>query len=93
MAFSPILSGTGFAGWAFLQRTKALQIQAFNKAPQQVRDEAYFRAKIGKIDTADLAILMGNFGQTAVNARGDLNNDGRVDDLDVRLFSAQYKLP
>lgn len=47
----------------------------------------------GTIDTADLAILMGNFGQSGGNARGDLNNDGHVDDLDLRLFSAQYKLP
>ncbi|MGY2892371.1 hypothetical protein ACVWZX_000361 [Deinococcus sp. UYEF24] len=47
----------------------------------------------GKIDTADLAILMGNFGQSGSNARGDLNGDGHVDDLDVGLFSAQYKLP
>ena len=47
----------------------------------------------GKIDTADLAILMGNFGRSGSNIPGDLNNDGRVDDLDVRLFSAQYKLP
>ena len=47
----------------------------------------------GRIDTADLAILMGNFGQSGSNIRGDLNGDGRVDDLDVALFSAQYKLP
>ena len=47
----------------------------------------------GVIDTADLAILMGNFGQSGSNPRGDLNGDGRVDDLDLNLFSAQYKLP
>jgi len=47
----------------------------------------------GTIDTADLALLMGNFGQSGANIRGDLNSDGHVDDLDLRLFSAQYKLP
>lgn len=47
----------------------------------------------GKIDTADLAILMGNFGKSGRNIPGDLNNDGRVDDLDVQLFSALYQLP
>ncbi|WP_425147121.1 hypothetical protein [Deinococcus sp.] len=47
----------------------------------------------GQIDTADLAMLMGNFGQTGSNLRGDLNGDGHIDDLDLNLFSAQYKLP
>lgn len=44
----------------------------------------------GVIDLADLALLMGNYGKTGA-AVGDLNQDRRVDDADVQLFSAQYK--
>lgn len=43
----------------------------------------------GVIDLADLAILMANFG-TNTGAAGDLNQDRKVDDADVRIFSAQY---
>ena len=43
----------------------------------------------GKIDLADLAILMANFG-TSTGAAGDLNQDRKVDDADLRIFSAQY---
>lgn len=42
----------------------------------------------GVIDLADLAILMGNFGTS--NTQGDLNQDRKVDDADLRLFSALY---
>ncbi len=47
----------------------------------------------GKVDTADLALLMSSFGKAGSNLRGDLNGDGRIDDLDLRLFSAAYRLP
>ncbi|GGQ95284.1 dockerin type I domain-containing protein [Deinococcus ruber] len=47
----------------------------------------------GTINITDLAILMGNFGQSGNNMKGDLNSDGHIDDLDLNLFSAQYKLP
>ncbi|WP_243398173.1 hypothetical protein [Deinococcus koreensis] len=44
----------------------------------------------GKITLADLAILMGNYGKPGALA-GDLNQDQKVDDADLRLFSAQYR--
>lgn len=47
----------------------------------------------GKVDTADLALLMGSYGQSGSNQRGDLNNDGHVDDLDLQIFSKAYRLP
>lgn len=72
---------------------KELGLTALTPEAAQLRFSGADLNNDGKIDTADLAILMGNFGQNAGNSRGDLNNDGRVDDLDVRLFSAQYKLP
>ncbi|MBZ9750968.1 hypothetical protein K7W42_08845 [Deinococcus sp. HMF7604] len=43
----------------------------------------------GKIDLADLAVLMNNHGKTT--PVGDLSGDGKVDDADVRLFAAQYR--
>ena len=44
----------------------------------------------GAIDLADLAILMGNHGKSGA-LPGDLNQDQKVDDADVRLFSGQYR--
>ncbi|WP_240738135.1 hypothetical protein [Deinococcus fonticola] len=43
----------------------------------------------GVTDLSDLAILMANFG-TTTGAAGDLNQDRKVDDADLRLFSALY---
>ncbi|WP_034385116.1 hypothetical protein [Deinococcus sp. YIM 77859] len=44
----------------------------------------------GVIDLTDLALLMNNYGKSGVTV-GDLNQDRRVDDADVRLFSTQYR--
>lgn len=44
----------------------------------------------GTIDLTDLAVLMNNYGKTG-SLPGDLNADRKVDDADVRLFSAQYR--
>ncbi|CAM4081407.1 hypothetical protein [Deinococcus marmoris] len=43
----------------------------------------------GRIDLTDLAILMENYGKSG--SVGDLNQDRKVDDADLRVFSAQYK--
>jgi hypothetical protein len=72
---------------------KELGLDALTPEAAQLRFSGADLNNDGRIDTADLAILMGNFGQSGGNVRGDLNGDGRVDDLDVGLFSAQYKLP
>lgn len=72
---------------------KELGLSALTPEAAQLRFSGADLNGDGKIDTDDLALLMGNFGQSAGNLRGDLNNDGRVDDLDVQLFSAQYRLP
>ncbi len=52
MSFQPVLPFAGFAGWGFLKRTMARQQEVQQAAPAAQRDEAYFRARIGKIDTA-----------------------------------------
>ena len=77
MSFAPALPLTGYAGWTFLKRTGTAQKAVLNAQPQMQRDEAYFREKIGKIDTAEqlvadhrlLKIALGAFG-----LEGDINS-------------------
>jgi hypothetical protein len=72
---------------------KELGLSALTPEAAQLRYSGADLNNDSKIDTADLAILMGNFGQSGGSQRGDLNNDGHIDNLDLKLFSAQYKLP
>lgn len=44
----------------------------------------------GSIDLTDLALLMNNYGK-AGSTVGDLNNDRKVDDADLKLFGGQYR--
>lgn len=44
----------------------------------------------GVIDLTDLALLMNSYGKPDATV-GDLNQDRRVDDADLRLFGAQYR--
>lgn len=53
MTFSPVLPIGGYAGYAFLKRTMAAQTAAFTAQASVKRDEAYFRDKIGTINTAE----------------------------------------
>jgi hypothetical protein len=70
MTFSPVIPVSGYAGWTFLKRTMAQQTAAFNAQPSVKRDEAYFREKIGSINTAEqlvndprlLRVALGAFG-------------------------------
>lgn len=52
MSFQPAIPFSGFAGWAFLKRTQAKQQAAYQAAPTARREEAYFRQKIGSVNTA-----------------------------------------
>ncbi len=77
MTYTPVLPVTGYAGWTLLNRTMAKQTAAFVKSPEIKRDEDYFRANIGKINTAAdlvkdrrlLTVALGAFGLDA-----DINN-------------------
>lgn len=77
MSYVAALPLTGYAGWAFLKRTEAKQQAALNAQPEMKRDEDYFRARIGMIDTAEqlvadrrlLKIALGAFG-----LEGDINS-------------------
>jgi hypothetical protein len=70
MSFQPILPLGGYAGWRFLTRTLASQQTAFDAAPVQQRDTAYFTAVIDKVTTVDqlmadpklLRVALGAFG-------------------------------
>ncbi len=73
MSFTPVVPVGGYAGWTFLARTREAQKQAFVASASQQRDEAYFRAKIGGISTAEelvadrrlLSVVLGAFGLEA----------------------------
>ena len=105
MTFNPVVPVSGYAGWTFLNRTLAKQTDAFVKSPEIKRDEDYFRANIGKINTAEelvkdrrlLKVALGAFGLDA-----DLNNkafiqkvlkDGTLnaDGLSSKLADKQYQ--
>ncbi len=70
MSYTPVLPLSGYAGWAMLNRTKAVQTAAFNNSPDITRDTDYFKANIGKVKTADdlvndrrlLRVALGAFG-------------------------------
>jgi len=105
MTFSPAIPLTGFAGWAILQRTKDSQTATMVANAQYKRDEDYFRANIGKIDTAEQLVadrrLLG-VALAAYGLEGDINNkyfiqkilsDGtlKTDALANRLADKQYQ--
>ena len=77
MSFQPVLPLTGYTGWGFLKRTMVRQQAVQQAQPMQQRDEAYFRDKIGKADTAeklasDKRLL--RIALTAFGLEGDVNN-------------------
>lgn len=70
--------------------TRELGLGEWTPAAARVRLSGADLNGDGTIDLTDLALLMNNYGKTGALA-GDLNADRKVDDADVRLFSAQYK--
>lgn len=70
MTFQPVVPFGGNAGWAFLQRTRESQEDAFQQSAALQRDVAYFRANIGGITSAEdlvddrrlLNVALGAFG-------------------------------
>lgn len=80
MSFQPVVLQSGLAGWAFLKRTYASQMEAYREAPDKQSDVAYFTVNIGKVETA--ADLVGDrrLLQVALGAFG------LQDDLGNRAF-------
>lgn len=105
MSFVPALPLGGYAGWAVLKRTQSTQQAAFDKQPALKRDEAYFRSKIGQINSADELVADRRLLQIALGAyglEGDLDNkffvrkilsDGTLkpDALAMKLADKRYR--
>lgn len=83
MSFAPVVPIGGLAGWRFLQNTLDRQQAAHARAPAALRDEAYFRAKIGGVRSA--ADLIGDRRLLKVA----LTAFGLQDDLPNRAFIAR----
>ena len=70
MTFQPVLPMGGYGGWQFLKRTMDAQQAQFARSPVLQRDAAYFRERIGQIDSAEalvsdprlLRVALGAFG-------------------------------
>lgn len=105
MSFTPAIPLSGYAGWAFLKRTVTTQQASFNAAPQNKRDEDYFREKIGSIKTAEALVNDRRLLKVALGAFGldnDINNkffiqkvlqDGtlKTNALSSKLADKQYE--
>lgn len=70
MSFSPLLPASGYAGWLFLKRTEARQLDAFVKQPVSLRETAYFREKIPTIATAEELVADPRLLRIALTAFG-----------------------
>lgn len=70
MSFQPVVPFGGLAGWSFLQRTLDTQRAAFDRSPAQAREEAYFRDKIGQIDSAEELVADRRLLKVALEAYG-----------------------
>lgn len=80
MSFTPVVPFGGYAGWKFLVRTREAQKQAFAESPALQRDEAYFRQKIGSINSAEELVADRRLLSVALDAFG------LGDDIDNKYF-------
>lgn len=77
MSFQPVLPFSGYSGWMFLKRTMARQQSVQQLLPAQQRDEAYFRERIGKADTAEKLVgdkRLLRIALTAFGLEGDVDS-------------------
>lgn len=77
MSFQPVVPMGGYAGWMFLKRTLPSQQAAHAQARSSVRDEAYFRERIGGIGSAQDLVADPRLLRVALTAFGleeDLRN-------------------
>lgn len=105
MTYAPVIPATGALGWAFLKRTASTQQAALSKSPEVQRDADYFRAKIGKIDTAAQLVADRRLLRISLEAYGlEADTDARafikkvLDDgtlktgaLSMKLADPRYK--
>lgn len=70
MPYTPVIAGSGIAGWRFLQATEESQTKIFNQSPDIARDIEYFENNFSSIETLDdlmsdrrmLKVALGAFG-------------------------------
>jgi len=70
VTYQPVIPLAGFAGWAFLERTRDVQQDAFNQSNSIRRDTDAFKERISGITTAEalmgdrqlLSVALGAFG-------------------------------
>lgn len=70
MTYQPVVPMGGYAGWRFLQRTLPVQMAAHAAAPAGQRAEAYFRDRIGTIETAKELVADRRLLEVALSAFG-----------------------
>ncbi|KFE34077.1 DUF1217 domain-containing protein [Thioclava atlantica] len=80
MSYRPVLTSSGSAGWAFLNRTLSRQQAAFNSSAEIRRESEYFRDRIDTIRTPEA--LVGNRRLLSVA----LGAFGLREDIDNRFF-------
>jgi hypothetical protein len=105
VTYTPAIPLGGYAGWTFLKRTYDTQSKAFQASTELKRDEDYFRAKIGGVNTAEQLVSDRRLLKVALGAYGldgDINNryfirkvleDGTLKEgaLSNRLADKQYR--
>lgn len=80
MSFTPVLPFGGIPGWEFLKRSEATQSATLSRQAAMQRDEAYFRERIGSIDTAEKLVSDRRMLRISLEAFG------LQDDLNARAF-------
>jgi hypothetical protein len=81
MTYVPAVTGGGYAGWQFLQRTLEKQVEAHATSPVPQRDQAYFRDTIAGVTTAEQLVSDRRLLSVALTAFGlgeDLPNRAYV---------------
>jgi hypothetical protein len=84
MSFQPIIVGTGYSAWRFLQQTLPQQSAAFEKSAELKREADYFRQQIGSVETAselmaDPRLL--RVALTAFGLEGDVPNRAFIEKI------------
>ena len=77
MTYTPIVTGTGLTGWAFLQRTRDQQQAAFEASARIARDRDSFAEKLPSVQTAADLVDNRDLLRVALGAFGldeDINN-------------------
>lgn len=104
MTFTPVLPTGGFAGWAFLSRTRESQEAAFAASSRVANDVDYFRERIAEVKSAEALVSDRRLLRVALGAFGlqdDIGNlffirtvleDGTLDpeSLSNRLSDKRY---